>query len=226
MRNITRFVFAFAFTAFLWGAGAAAEPVHFRVKLDPSVAGGERVSGRLLIFMRRDDGKPSEGFGADFTDPNAVWISGTEITNFTAGRSVEINADENAFPSAFSAAPNGGYQIFALLDRDHSYTYSEMGAGDIRSAVLRAKMPARETDITLSQVVPEEKHEVSSNTRVIDFVSPMLSAFWDRPVSMQASVVLPPKYDSSRITRYPTVYIVHGYGGGYLPPKSAMDTSR
>ena len=166
--------------------------------------------------MRKDDGKPSDGFGADFTDPNAVWISGTEITNFTAGHTIDINADENAFPAAFSAAPNDEYQVFAVLDRDHSYTYGEMGAGDVYSRVIKAKMPSRDTEITLSLVMPERKVEVPANARLIDLVSPMLSAFWGRPITMQATVVLPPSYDNSRTQRYPTVYNVTGYGGTHF----------
>ena len=114
---------------------AAAAPVHFKITLDASAAGSaaEPLSGRLLIFMRKDNGKPSEGFDPDFTDPNAVWISGTEVSNVEAGKPFDIDADATAFPSGFSAAPAGDYQVFALLDRDHSYTYDGTGPGDILS---------------------------------------------------------------------------------------------
>ena len=44
----------------------------------------------------------------------------------------------------------------------------------------------------------------------------MLSAFWGRPIKMQASVVLPPSYDKSKLQKYPTVYSIHGYGGDHL----------
>ena len=46
----------------------ATEPVKFKVSVDSAVA-SETLSGRLLIFMRKDDGKPSDGFEPDFTDP-------------------------------------------------------------------------------------------------------------------------------------------------------------
>src|SRR5438105_7457948 len=143
MKIITRrtvfLALAFAFFAV---SSAYGQAVHFRVKLDPAVASDAPLSGRLLIFMRKDDGKPSDGFGVDFTNPNAVWISGTEVANFTVDRTIEIDADADAFPSRFSSAPAGEYQIFALLDRDHSYTYSEAGPGDIYSRVVRATMSA------------------------------------------------------------------------------------
>lgn len=33
---------------------------------------------------------------------------------------------------------------------------------------------------------------------------------------MRAGVVLPPSYGKSKTQRYPTVYVVHGYGGNHL----------
>jgi len=194
----------------------AAGSTRFDVSLDPSlVRSGETVSGRLLIFMRKDDGKPSDGFGADIMNPNAVFISGTEVTDLDASHPVSIDADAMAFPSGFSAAPAGQYQIFALLDRNHSYTYDEAGPGDLYSVVVKTAMPAAETAITLSKAVAEPKVTVPANARLVEFESPMLSAFWGRPIKMKASVILPPSYDKSKQT-YPTVYNVSGYGGTHL----------
>ena len=194
-------------------AANAAGAVHFRLRLDPAVAGDTPLSGRLLIFMKKDDGKSADAIEADFADPNAVYISGTEIANLTPGKPIEINADENAFPSGFSSAPAGEYQIFALLDRDHSYTYKGEGPGDIYSRVTKAAMPSAEMEITLYKAVPERKIDVPANARLIEYESPMLSAFWGRPIKMLASVILPPTYDKSTTQKYPTVYNVSGYGG-------------
>jgi enterochelin esterase-like enzyme len=191
---------------------AAASPVHFKVTVDPSAASSEPISGRLLIFMTRSE-KALESIEPDFMDPNAVFISGTEVTNLVGGKSIEIDADTIAFPSKFSEAPAGEYQIMALLDRDHSYTYNGPGPGDIRSKVVKAAMPTDGVELVLSQVTPERKIDVPPNARLIEFESPMLSAFWGRPVKMLVSVILPPSYDKSTTQKYPTIYNVTGYGG-------------
>lgn len=203
-------VFALASFAQL---AAAADAVRFKISADPSVASAEApLSGRLLIFMRKPGAKPSDGFGTDFADPNAVYVSGTEVADLAPGKPIEIDPDEMAFPAAFSSAAAGEYEIFALLDRDHSYTYSGAGAGDVYAAVVRANMPATETDLILSKTIPEQKITVPANARLIEFESPMLSRFWGRPIKMLASVVLPPDYDKSK-EKFPTVYNVTGYGG-------------
>lgn len=189
---------------------------HFKINLDPSIANSsEPLSGRLLIFMTNDL-KPQEIIAPDYMNPEAVYISGTEIKNLTAGKTIEINADELAFPRKFSDAAKGEYQIMALLDRDHSYTYNSIGAGDIASAVTKVSMPAAETSLTLSKVVPERKLEIPANVKLVEFESPALSAFWGRPVKMEATVILPPSYEADKKQKFPTVYLIHGYGGSHL----------
>lgn len=197
---------------------SAAATIKFRVQVAEKIDGvTAQVSGRLLIFMRKDDGKPTDGFGTDFTDPNAVWVSGKEIANLTAGRPIEIDPDELSFPSPFSAAPAGNYQIFALLDRDHSYTYNGPGPGDLYSEVVKASAPFPSADLTLYKAMPERKVEVPANARLVEFESPMLSAFWGRPIKMKASIIMPPGYDKST-QKYPVIYNVSGYGGTRLNP--------
>jgi hypothetical protein len=105
-----------------------------------------------------------------------------------------------------------------LLDRDHSYTYNGRGAGDIVSPVVKAAMPADGVSLVISRVIPERKIDVPANARLVELESPMLSAFWGRPVKMLASVVLPLRYDKSGTRKYPTVYGITGYGGSRLDP--------
>ena len=195
---------------------AAEAGVRFKVKLDPAAAKGETLSGRLLIFITAKP-QPVEMIDPDFTDPNAVWITGMEVSDLAANKPIWVDADALSFPAPFSSAPAGDYQIMALLDRDHSYTYDGAGAGDILSSVVKAKMPAAETELTLSNPIPGPKPAVyPANVKVIDFESPALSKFWGRSIRMQASVVLPPSYDKDPKQKFPTVYSVHGYGGDNL----------
>ena len=200
----------------LCNAVSAAETVRFKIKIDSSLAqANQPLSGRLLIFMT-NQAKPTEMLEPDFLNPNAVWISGTEVINLQAGKTIEINADELAFPSKFSDAPKGEYQVMALLDQNHSYTYDGAGAGDLYSNVLNVKMPDDKTELTLSKIIPGKEIAIPENVKIVEFESPLLSAFWGRPIKMQASIVLPPGYDQSKTQKYPTVYVIHGYGGNHL----------
>lgn len=216
MSKKLNFLFLIAAVFCLSRSTPAAEAVRFRIKIDSSLAQATQpLSGRLLIFMT-NQAKTAEMLEPDFMNPNAVWISGTEISNLQAGETIEIDADKLAFPSKFSDAPKGEYQAMALLDANHSYAYDGAGAGDFYSSVVKVKMPDGETELTLSKQIPERKATPIKNVSTVEFESPLLSAFWGKPVKMQASVVVPAGYEQSKTEKYPTVYNIHGYGGNHL----------
>jgi S-formylglutathione hydrolase FrmB len=196
----------------------ANDGLRFEVELNSSLS-STPVSGRILIFMTRSS-TTMEVVQPSFLEFDKVWIAAKEIRNFRPGQTVEINADTLAYPAAFSTAAPGDYQIMALLDQDHSFPYSEMGPGDLRSVVTSARelRPAESKPIklVLSKRV-EDEHPVSDteSVKLITFQSPVLSAFWGRPIWMRAGVVLPPNYASNN-SRYPVVYKIHGFGGSHL----------
>src|SRR5262249_24662359 len=171
--------------------------LRFRVGLAPG-ASESVLSGRLLIFMTQSD-KPLEIITPQFFNPKSVWIAGVEISNLTSGKSVEIDPDAVTFPAPFSTAPEGDYQVMALLDVDHSLTYSGIGAGDWRSKVIAlAKLKPMDSsvvDLTLTERLPDKPALADTESvKLVTFISPSLSAFWGRPIEMRAGVVLPPSY--------------------------------
>jgi hypothetical protein len=195
----------------------AAERIHFRVGISAAHA-SQPVSGRLLIFMTAQT-KPLKFINPELLNPRSVWVTGLEVHNLEAGKFIEIDPDALSFPAPFSTAPKGDYQIMALLDVDHSYTYDGAGAGDLYSEVTlkRNLNPASSQTVELMLTLSRQDVTVNNDAvKLIDFESPSLTKFWGRPIKMQAVVVLPPSYAKSTRGRYPTVYVVHGYGGTHL----------
>jgi enterochelin esterase-like enzyme len=213
-------VFAFAVCVLALAnafAATAAERIRFKVGISAALA-VEPVSGRLLIFMT-SQAKTMEMIEPDFLNPRSVFVTGVETHNLEPGKPIEVDPDVLAFPAPFSSASTGDYQVMALLDLDHSYTYDGTGPGDLYSAV--AVVPnlnpssSQSIELTLTKRVPEQTISDTDSVKLITFESPALTKFWGRPIKMQAGVVLPPSYDKSKATRYPTVYNVHGYGGSH-----------
>lgn len=195
----------------------AAERIRFRVNVAPGLE-QQPLSGRLLIFMTQQT-KPLEIIEQDFLDPKSVWITGVEVSNLEPGKPVEVDADALSFPAPFSTAPPGDYQLMALLDQNHSYTYNGTGPGDLLSAVttVRSLNPAQAgtVELTLTKKVPDKQLADTDSIKLVTFESPSLTAFWGRPVTMRAGVVLPPSYGKNLSAHYPTVYVVHGYGSNH-----------
>lgn len=49
------------------------------------------------------------------------------------------------------------------------------------------------------------------------FTSPALSAFFGRRIEMRAEVALPPAYAREPVRTFPTIYVLHAFGGSYRP---------
>ena len=225
----------------------AATPVaaHRLLRVTLGGASDQAASGRLLVFAtlakdaqaaakeRNKDGKVEQVDASPFR-PSAVAVAAQEVTGLAPGGSVQIDLDNLAFPSAFSALPAGEYLLQAVLDADHNYGYSGRSGGDLLSAVTPATLGknAALPTLTLSTQVPvsddpwqvsprapqavrDAVPEAKLHSADASMVSPALSAFWGRPTSIRARVLTPPGYDAKAATRYPTVYVTHGFGGGY-----------
>jgi len=152
--------------------------------------------------------------------PGETWIAAKEVEYFGAGSTLPFDADQTAYPKPFSQAARGDYEFMALLDPDHSYARSAQDGGDLYSAVVtvRGINPADTAPVKLviNRLTPMRPKPADTETvKLVEFVSPMLSKFWGRPITMRAGVVLPPDYAASAAEKYPAVYTVHGFGGDH-----------
>src|SRR5262245_56098932 len=206
-------------TGFIELAGtASAERLRFQVGVDRALA-PQPVSGRLIILMTTNTAKV-DVITTDWTRLRSVWCCAKEVESLAAGKPVEVDPDDVAFPTAFSQAPAGAYQIMAVLDVDHSFAYSEMGSGDLRSEVLPvehfAPKNTKPIELTLTKRVPDRGlMRDTDSVKLVTLRSDLLSAFCGRTIEMRAGVRLPPSYRTNAAQRYPTVYVVHGFGGSY-----------
>lgn len=158
-------------------------------------------------------------------------VAAREVSHWIPGQEVDIDTDRMAFPAAWSQLPPGDYLVQAVLDVNHDYNYGGRGAGDLVSAVVKLHLPTGSIPTLIlskalpatgdpwsvpasaSQAVRDGVAAARPHARLVDFVSPSLSAFWGRPIPMRGWVLTPPGYDVTAATRYPTVYYTQGFGG-------------
>lgn len=156
---------------------AQKQKLRFTVTLSPTLS-SEPVSGRLIIFMTKNP-EPLQVIEPSLFDLDKVWVAAKEVHNLTPGKSIEFNPDDIASPAPLSTAPAGDYQLMALLDVNHSYSYSDMGEGDLRSEVIPARgltpSESEPVSLTLTKRVADE-HPISDTetTKLITFQSPSL----------------------------------------------------
>lgn len=205
--------------AFACGGVAAQTPQHAFVRVSLAKNFSTPVSGRLLLFAAPASGDAS-AVDINMMEPTSVYVSAKEVEHLAPGAAVDIDADDLAFPAPFSSAARGSYRIQAVLDIHHNYAYSGRAPGDLVSAPMVVSMPfGVQPDLILDQTVPEppdplaHRPDVQAALKPIDFVSPVLTRFWERDIHMHGWVLLPPDYRAHPHDRYPTVYFTHGFGG-------------
>jgi S-formylglutathione hydrolase FrmB len=223
-------------------SAAPPKHLFFHVQLDKA-ASATPTSGRLLLFAveakaaeanakTESDGKSTTVDEVDANPFSATQtsVAARDISRWAPGQINDIDADQLAFPDGFSQLPPGDYYVQAVLDTQRSYNYLGRGAGDLVSAVVKLHLPAASVPtLTLAKALPardpwklsasspaqarDALAEARQHATPIDFVSPALSAFWGRPITMRGQVLTPPGYDAKAGKRYPTVYYTQGFGG-------------
>ncbi len=173
----------------------------------------------MLLFIAPPTAN-STSVDVDMMSPASVYVAAKEVPHLEPGESIDIDADDLVFPSAFSTAPAGEYRVQAVLDIHHSYNYNGRAPGDLLSAPISIHAPLTlAPTLALSQVVPEppdalaDRPDVTAALKPLDLVSPSLTRYWGRQIHMRGWVLLPPDYDAHPGRRYPTVYFTHGFGG-------------
>ena len=197
---------------------------HFKVKISPSLPGP--LSGRLLIFMKRGQGDKEvdvDHYSETGFHPESTWMVAKEIHDLQPGRSVEVDANDKAFPHAFSQAPASQWEAQAILDVDHTYSYRGRSSKDWQSSVVSLVGGAVSTELTLTEHSPESQDEAAlpgvlasvkpEVAQQVDIQSPSLTQFWGKPTAIHAWVILPPNYDANRKQVYPAVYWTSGFTG-------------
>jgi hypothetical protein len=207
-------------------AGEAPPHKHVFIRVALASSFHEPVSGRLLIFLQQ--GKGADSVDTDPFHPESVSVAAKEVHDLAPGAAVDVDTDDVAYPAGFSQLPPGDYQAQAVLDVNHSYNYEGREAGDLISPVTAlAHFPApsaTEPLLTLNETVPErpprksplseaEQQGAKRGIQAEDFVSPLLSRFWGRPVHIRAFVVEPSEYAAVPARRFAAVYFTHGFGG-------------
>ena len=206
----------------------------FQVHLGPASTRPE--SGRLLLFaVSAKDAVHGKDGAVDSVDANPFRgtesaVAAREISYLAPGQSVDMDADQLAYPKPYSQLKPGDYYVQAVLDVGHTYAYSGRGAGNLMSDVLKMRLPSDGMpELALTRTLPadapwvlpgstsaellEAEPAARQHAALIDFASPSLTAFWGRPITMRGRVLTPPDYGAKASTRYPTVYYTQGFGG-------------
>ncbi|HNC46202.1 MAG TPA: hypothetical protein PLU80_18685, partial [Acidobacteriota bacterium] len=162
-------------------------PIRFRITARAELL-PTSTSGRLVVFMTQSAEKPTSLIG-NF-DPR-IQVAGSGPVRLIPGQALEVNPDATlAFPQPFSKAPAGKYLIQVWFDSATSPT-TGLDQGDLVSAITPVDNlnPASTAPVELSltdRIGEGQRFEETDSIKLVEFQSPMLSAFWGHPMTIRA----------------------------------------
>lgn len=214
----------------LTSALAEAADWRFQVRFDEAVR-NEPFTGRVYIFF----GAVAEPRrGPSWFQPGQFLAQ--DVTNLRPGQIVEFTTrDESAlltFPGPLHDMELDGLNAQAVARFNPYERQIGRGPGNGFSDAVRVmravravpKVPANTShapsDDTVTSIELTIRHRVEPRTfeetrwsKLLEVPSQRLSDFHDRSVSLKAAVMLPASYYSEPDRRYPTIFIIPGFGG-------------
>ena len=171
--------------------------------------------GRLFLFFTQNE--VAEPRFQLFPNPmNAPLIYATNLSDFNATSDLILNQDESwtsTVDYSFKDIPEGEYFVQALWDQD-TLESGINAPGNIYSEKQKINIKdGTSIDFQLENIIPEQKLIEHELVKEINFQSDTLSTWWEKSMTLKASILLPSQYDKSKT--YPIRYNVAGYGGRY-----------
>lgn len=201
--------------ALLWllAATTIAAPPRFELQLDASVC-EKPYSGRVFIMLtrseRRDPVHGPDWFG---NDP----FFSQDVNGWKPGDTLKIDADKTlGHPIKLADLPAGKYRAQASIDLNGwSHEVVDAPGNAISEAVAFEHDPTKPAvvELKLSKRLPEPKLADSPTLKFVKLQSKLLTEFHKRDVSLRAAVALPPDYAADAKRKFPTVYMIPGFGG-------------
>ncbi|MBD3675930.1 MAG: hypothetical protein HUJ26_20670 [Planctomycetaceae bacterium] len=194
-----------------------ADDWSFPVKFDQAVR-AEKFSGRVYLFFSKGEREPR--FGPNWFHPEP--FAARDVSNLKPDQTLMLSSSDPDLlfypedPAAFDPA---GYQVQAVMRFDDWSRNVGTGEGNGYSQVL--DVPTEEISsqpdvLVVNQIVPERKFVESDRVKLCEVESRQLSDFYGRQVKIRSAVILPEQYESESERRYPTLFVIPGFGGTHF----------
>jgi hypothetical protein len=172
-------------------------------------------NGRLFLFFSENPNvEPRTQIWPN--SRNKTHIFARNISSLDSKKVIRIDNSEKWITTTdwtLEDFPEGVYYIQILWDQD--IKESRINApGNLFSTKQKIHIDKSvEVDISLNEKISPRKIEKHHLVRLVDLNSKALTEWWDKPVSMKASILLPNNYNENKA--YPIRYNIAGYGGRY-----------
>lgn len=171
-------------------------------------------SGNVFLYFSKDNKNPKEGSVGIESFP----CFRIAVKNIRPNQPVLFDDAAASFPVPLSDLERGEYYVQAVWDKNSGGRAISNSPGNLYNksvSITITKDRNKVFTITCVEVAPEPVFKETEYSKEIKVQSKLLSAFYGRPATINAAVLLPKEYKEQSQRRFPVLYWVSGYGGDY-----------
>ncbi len=212
----------FALAALVVVASTGAAP-EFAVTFNPEVRPGP-ISARLYVMLGPAEPRPGPRseprFGPDWFRPQPFFA--VVAKNWEPGAPWKVGTDALGYPDRLDTLPDGEYSAQAVVRLNPDTHRLGDGEGNAFGPVVKFKVDSKGSEsptiaLTIDKIVPSRPFHETDRLKLVERESPLLSAFYGRPIKQRAAVILPETDpDDEPDRKRGTLYIIPGFGGDHF----------
>jgi len=203
----------------LAGLPATGADWRFNVQFSENAHRGS-FTGRVYLAFTKSPGEPRRAPSNWFRPEQFVAL---DVVNWQPGETLTFAANGSepplAYPVPLADMKLAGYRAQAIARfNPHARTVGT-GAGNGYSSVVvigEEVSNGRAAQFLIDQLVPAPQFKETRWSKLLQMRSGLLSDFHHRDVTTQAAVILPASYYDEPNRRYPTIFIIPGFGGTHF----------
>ncbi|MEO7446022.1 MAG: alpha/beta hydrolase-fold protein, partial [Ferruginibacter sp.] len=139
-------------------------------------------------------------------------------TNIKSGGSIIFDDKALSYPVKLSEIERGKYFVQAVWDKNEGGLSIEGSPGNIFSKPIQVTITTNDKKIislNCDQVNPEPTFKETEQVKQLKVPSALLTAFFGKPQTVDAAVILPKEYATEINRKFPVLFTVSGFGGEY-----------
>ena len=149
-------------------------------------------SARVYVFLGPGSSRVEPRFGPDWFRPRPFFAR--DVKDWKPGQTVRIDSSADGFPGPLDSLEPGDYAIQAVVRLNPDEPKIGSGEGNAYGPVVHARLePGKKAAIALEidKLVPPRAFRETDRIKLVELESPLLSAFYHRPIKHRAAVILP-----------------------------------
>ncbi|MEO5776583.1 MAG: alpha/beta hydrolase-fold protein [Flavobacterium sp.] len=171
-------------------------------------------TGNVIAYLSKENKEPRTGsVGLDKFPCFAV-----AVKNIQPGQDIIIDDKAVSYPTALSDIERGEYYIQIVWDRNLGGRSIADSPGNLYNETIKVELTKdikKTFSVVADKVVPEQTFKETEHVKELKVSSALLSSFHNKPMTVDAAVVLPNEYYTQPDRKFPVVFTVFGYGADY-----------